>query len=101
MSSRLNLHTRLIEVLGTTNVYYQPPASITMNYPAIVYSRDNIASIHANDTVYASRVQYQVIVIDKDPDSIVVDKIAALPTCKFDRQYSADNLNHDVFILQF
>ena len=50
MASRLNLHNELIKMLGTNNVYYQPPESIKMKYPAIVYSKSNIRSTFANDS---------------------------------------------------
>lgn len=94
---RLELHEILCDILGSRNVYYQPPASIQMNYPAIVYGLDNISNIHANDGVYLSRRKYAITVIDKDPDSKIVDDISHLPTCQFNRHYQKDNLYHDVF----
>lgn len=98
---RLELHEMLCGILGTRNVYFQPPESIKMNYPAIVYSLDNVENKYANDGVYLSARRYSVIVIDKDPDSIIVDKIALLSKCRFDRFYTKDNLNHYVFELYF
>jgi len=32
---RIQLHEILCDVLGTRNVYFQPPESVDMNYPAI------------------------------------------------------------------
>lgn len=101
MASRLELQTKLETILGSQNVYYQPPASIIMKYPAIVYSRDTIRSNFANNNVYTITKSYELIVIDKNPDSIIVDKIASLPSCKFSRNYTVDNLNHDAFTIQF
>lgn len=87
------------ELLGSRNVYYQPPANIKMNYPAIIYNREGIDNDHANNNVYMQRHIYNVTVIDKDPDSEIVDKVSKLPACSFNRHFTADNLNHDVFIL--
>lgn len=101
MASRLELQTVLENLLGSRNVYYQPPSSINMNYPAIVYSRKTIDNVHAGDIVYGQFNAYEVIVIDEDPDSEIVDTISQLPTCRFDRHYESDNLNHDVFTLYF
>lgn len=101
MGSRLELQTLLETILGSRNVYYQPPASLIMKYPAIVYSRDDIKSIFANDSVYNINKSYELIVIDKNPDSIIVDRISALPSCRFNRNYTADNLNHDSFTIRF
>lgn len=101
MGSRLELQTLLEEILGSRNVYFQPPASIRMNYPAIVYSRSDIVNTHANNAVYAQTKAYEVVVIDFDPESQIVDKVSKLPMCMFDRHYTVDNLNHDVFVLYF
>jgi hypothetical protein len=101
MASRLELHTKLEVILGSKNVYYQPPESMIMVYPAIVYSRDTMASKYANDNVYNISTAYEVIVIDRDPDSEIPGRVALLPTCKFNANYTKDNLNHDAFTIQF
>lgn len=101
MASRLDLQTLLEDLLGSKNVYYQPPASLLMRYPAIVYSRDDIENIHADNRVYMQHTAYLVTVIDKNPDSEYVKKVSMLPMCAYDRHYVADNLNHDTFILYF
>lgn len=101
MASRLELHEVLCEILGSRNVYFQPPASVKMQYPAIVYSRSNIENTHADNTVYLQGWCYEIVVIDPNPDSEYVEKISKLPFCSFDRHYPSDNLNHDVFTLYF
>ena len=52
MASRLELQTKFENILGSRNVYFQPPSSVQMRYPAIVYSRKNIEIRNANDGVY-------------------------------------------------
>lgn len=101
MDNRLKLQTLLEELLGSRNVYFQPPSSVRMKYPAIVYSRDDIRNDHANNQTYMQSTAYQVTVIDSDPDSEIVKKVANLPMCAFDRHYVADNLNHDTFTLYY
>ena len=101
MSTRLKLHELLCDVLGSRNVYYQTPESIKMKYPAIRYSRDDILTEHANNNPYIQTTAYQVVVIDEDPDSEIVERVKRLPNCSFDRHYAADNLNHDVFIIYY
>ena len=39
MKTRYELHEFLCEILGSRNVYFQPPESVKMKYPAIVYER--------------------------------------------------------------
>lgn len=101
MASRLKLQTELEELLGTRNVYYSPPASLKMQYPAIVYSRSDIDNAHANNSVYKQECAYEITVIDRNPDSEIVKKVSRLPRCRFNRHYPSDNLNHDVFTIYY
>ena len=101
MDRRLLFHEVLCEVLGSRNVYFQPPESVKMCYHAIVYARNGIKPTYANNGVYLSQMEYSVTVIDKDPDSPIVGKVALLPTSKFNRHYEKDNLNHDVYTIFF
>lgn len=101
MAPRLELQTLLEDLLGTRNVYFQPPANVQMEYPCILYKRDAADSQFAGNTPYRYTKRYQVTYISQDPDSEIPDKIAALPMCVFDRHYAVRNLNHDVFSLFF
>lgn len=102
MASRLELQSKLEELLGSRNVYYQPPTSSTMKYPAIKYSKANIKSTFANNKgAYTKKNAYEIIVIDAKPDNEVINKLTKLPYCSFSRHYKANNLNHDVFTLYY
>lgn len=101
MASRLKLQTELEELLGSENVYFQPPSSVKMKYPAIKYSLSNIEIKHADDTSYNNKRVYELILIDSSPDSEFVDKLLQLPYCSFDRFYPSDNLNHYSFTLYY
>lgn len=101
MATRIDLQNVLEELLGSRNVYYQPPESLKMNYPAIVYARKTIDNSYANNSVYKQNYAYEITVIDKNPDSEIVNKVSKLPTCRFDRHFKSDNLNHDVFTLYY
>lgn len=99
MNDRLALHELLCEKLGSRNVYFQPPESVKMKYPAIRYSRNRIENTSADNIVYRQSVSYTITVIDKDPDSEIVERVSTIPHIMYDRSYIADNLNHDVFRL--
>lgn len=101
MGNRLKQHEVFCDILGSRNVYFQPPESVAMKYPAIRYSLSNIENINANDFPYKQSKAYEVILIDPNPDSQYVDRISQLPYCGFDRYYPADNLNHYVFTLYY
>lgn len=103
MNRRLMLHKLLCEVLScptsgdNCRVHFQPPSSVRMKYPAIVYALDDIENTFADDGVYLSKKKYLITVIDSDPDSKLIEKVSILPTCRYNRHYTKDNLNHDVF----
>ncbi len=101
MGKREDLHELLCRILGSRNVYFQPPASIHMEYPAVVYSLSDILVTPANNAPYWKKKAYEIILIDKNPDNTFVDAISDLPYCRFVRPYVADNLNHYVFHLYY
>lgn len=93
------LHKVMKDVSGVENVYFQPPENLLLKYPAIVYSRSDIRNRPADDMVYSQFTFYDLTVIDKNPDSLLVYAVASLPRCKFGRHYKSDNLNHDTFTI--
>lgn len=99
--SRLELHEILCNLLGSRNVYFQPPPSVQMKYEAIVYSLNDISVNYADDIKYKSMKRYSVIAISKNPDSELCNKLLDLPYSELDRFYTADNLNHWVITLYF
>lgn len=106
-NKRLELHEILCDLVNITepdgdrHVYFNPLESVRMKYPAIRYSRSRINNTHADNSVYNQTKSYEVIVIDKNPDSGIVDRVSVLPLCRHDRTYKADNLNHDVFTINY
>ena len=99
LNDRLELDALLCEILGSSNVYFQPPESVKMKYPAIVYSRNRIENVSADNVIYKQDVSYSITVIDRDPDSEIVERMSKIPKIMYDCSYVADNLNHDVFTL--
>lgn len=101
MASRLELHDKLVEILGSNNVYYQPPESLKLHYPCIIYSLTGIDNTFANDGIYLQKRQYEIVVVSFDPDTEISDKMSKFPYTSYSRHYNSDNLNHDVFKTYF
>ena len=99
MASRPELHEELCEILGSRNVYFQPPESVKMKYPAIRYKRARVDNRSANDSVYLQWNGYELVLIDPNPDSNFVETLSKRPNCRWERHYFADGLNHDVFTI--
>lgn len=101
MLSRLKLHSELLEILGNNNAYFQPPSSVQLKYPAIIYERINIKNGHANNSVYSQNHFYQITVVDDNPDSEIMTKMSQFPTAKFTNFNTSNNLNHWVFTISY
>ncbi len=101
MDRRLDLQSLLEALLGSGNVYFQPPPNVTLQFPAIVYKRDNARTLFADDNPYAVHRRYLVTLVSANPDDPTWEKLAALPLCLHERGFAANNLNHDVFNLYF
>lgn len=99
MESNLKLQALLEELLGSRNVYFQPPESVKLKYDAIVYRRKSIDNTYANDSVYKQDDAWELTVIYRDPNCEIPRKVSQLPRCRFDRHFVVDNLYHDVFTL--
>ena len=94
---RKDLHSLLKQILGSDNVYYQPPQNRQMSYPAIRYNLDDIDDELADDKTYLRKRVYRITLICALPDSEVIDALLDLPFCNYVSHYTSENLNHDVF----
>ena len=101
MKTRTDLQTLLEETIGSKNVYFQPPETVKIKYPCVIYSLEDIDNTFADNDVYLQQKAYSITVVDKNPDSEIRDKISLLPRCRFNRAYTADKLNHYVFIIYY
>lgn len=101
MDQYQKLQSEFEVLLGSRNVYYQPPPSTQMHYPAIRFLKTSIDSTYANNKKYLNKTRYEITVIDKMPDNPVIDKLLELPYSSFDRHYVADKLNHDVITIYY
>lgn len=102
MASRLELQSELEELLGSNKVYFQPPESLQMQYPCIRYNLSSGVTNFADNRPYKFTRQYSLTYIYKNPDSGITNEIAMhFPMSRFDRHYTADGLNHDVFTIYY
>ena len=102
MSSRLELQAMFEEVLGSRNVYFQPPPTVKMKYDATRYSLGGKDLKRANNKLYLFTNEYEGVVITPDPDTTIPNTIlSTFEMCSFGRPYVADNLYHYPFTLYY
>ena len=101
MRSRVDLQTKLETILGSRNVYFQPPASAKIQYPCIIYKKNVMDAMYADNYKYGKSQNYTITVVYKDPDSDLPDKVfSSFDFCSPNTPtYVADNLYHDVFTI--
>lgn len=98
----LKLATILENILGSKNVYYQPPPNVEMKYPCIVFKLSSGDSQFADNKPYIYTDRYSIQLISKDPvEDEIHDKIVHLPMCIFDRPFTKNNLNHWNYYIYF
>ena len=102
MASRLNLHEELCEILGSRYVYFQPPESLKLNHPCIIYKLLSPNVKKADNINYMVTKQYRVIVVDSDPDSEIPDNIMKhFNLLTMTDPYTSDGMYHYVFNLYY
>lgn len=99
--NRLHLRDLLIRVMEDAgeepNLYYQPPESIHLNYPCIIYQLKGLDSTYANDNPYIQKVSFEATYITRSSTSSVITNLGKLSCSKFDRYFVTDNLHHYVY----
>ena len=96
MASRLKLQEELEYVLGSRNVYFQPPESVKINYDAIVYGLSNDYVRHADNRPYLGYDRYDITVISKNPDNNIAKRIKGrfCPSLPINSFRSLNHQNH-------
>lgn len=102
MARRLMLQSELETLLGSEEVNFQPPESIKLKYPCIIYNRDAGDILRADDSVYRHLHGYTVTTISRDPDNTIADDILRhFKYCYYVRRFVVDNLYHDILKLYY
>lgn len=99
---RLYLQKLLETLPSVEKVFFQPPSTVKLKYPCIIYRWDGEKEFKADDSAYNCRRRYSVTIIDSNPDSVIPDIFHKnFLMSSLDRTYTSDNLNHWVYTLYF
>ena len=100
-SQRLKLHQELLDVSGLP-CYFQPPETLKMEYPCIVYEKDGIKLEHADNIRYLKMDRYTLKLIHRDPDNELPYKLLEhFEYISYGQRYIANNLYHDTLTLYY
>lgn len=81
------------------NVYFQPPESVKIEYPCVIYDLSQIKPMYANDSVYNIHDAYSITYITRKADDLNLAAMATIPCIRHDRTYVSEGLYHHVFTL--
>lgn len=76
------------------HVYFQPPESIKLVYPCIIYHISNIDTLYSSNLPYAHFISFETKYISKDSTSKVPNRLLKLPRSRFNTYYTAEKLHH-------
>ena len=101
MDKRMLLQSELERLVGP-NVYFQPPATVQLKYPCVIYNLSSGNSIYADNSVYTYTNRFELIFIYRKQNMEIVETVLRTFTmCTVSRVYIADNLYHYVFNLYY
>lgn len=99
---RLGFHQLLVDTLGEGyKVYFQPPETLKIDKPCVIYRRRYLESSNADNIDYKRDRQYTVTLVSRDPDDEAVDKLDSLPYSRYVSHSVVDNLNQDTFEIYY
>ena len=98
--NRPALHEKLCEILGSRNVYFDPPSNIHLNYPCIIYKRIASEARRADNLRYINWYPYDVQIISKDPEFELFDTfLSHFDAGREGAPFVSDNLHHSNFTI--
>ena len=98
-NARYELNAKLKDI--TPNVYYQPGDGSMLKYPCIVYNRQNVNNIHANNNgLYTGSITYQVVYMSKNGENTIVNKmLRSFPTSTLTSFLTSEGVYHEYYQL--
>jgi hypothetical protein len=102
MAERLKLHQELCELIGSKNVYFDPPENIKLKYPCFIYESDVPFDVKANNHSYFFMKRYSVTYIDTNPDNDMTEKMLKhFMLISAGNPYVSDNIHHYPFDIYY
>lgn len=92
--TRIDLHHMLVDMLGSDNVFFDPPEKFKLQYPCIVYSLEGFSDISADNIAYRRMRRYNLTYITPIPEDPFADELADLRYCTLNRPFISSDLYH-------
>jgi len=97
-ANRIELRAKLLSALSDCDedaaLYFQPPESVKLEYPCVIYRVATFTTSNADNIHYKKNVTFDVTYITRSSTSKVPSRMLEEPLMSFDRYYTAENLHH-------
>ena len=87
--------------LGNNNVYFQPPESVKINYPCIIWNLSKTASTYADDRSYIQNPKYVIRYVSTEPDDQMRFTLVDVLGVPIIQVYCKDGLYHYIYELYY
>lgn len=105
--SRLFIHNELVKVLTRTHpdaekrVFFNPDSNTKLAYPCIIYKEQTYNARRADNLRYFSSIEYQITIIDRDPDTSIHENILDhFEHSRYSNNFRSDNLIHHILTIE-
>lgn len=100
MLKRVDIQEKFKFLLGSDNVYYQPPANLKMKYPAIVYSLDGLDVKRFDNTRLINKNCFSVTHIYRnESENLVETMLKNFEYISFDNRSIVDGIYNDHYTI--
>ena len=100
MLKRVDIQETFKFLLGSNNVYYQPPANLKMKYPAIVYSLDGLDVKRFDNTRLINKNCFSVTHIYRnESENLVETMLKNFEYISFDNRSIVDGIYNDHYTI--
>lgn len=102
MDDRLKLQLILESIDPKAKVYYQPPSSLSIVYPCMIYKDAPSHINRASDGLYRYVRCYELSYISKSPNMEISKEILSrFNYSKMNSSYVSDGLIHSIFTIYY
>ena len=100
MLKRVDIQEKFKFLLGSNNVYYQPPANLKMKYPAIVYSLDGLDVKRFDNARLINKNCFSVTHIYRnESENLVETMLKNFEYISFDNRSIVDGIYNDHYTI--
>lgn len=94
LAKRIDLQRYLESLVGKGRVYFEPPETLKIQYPCIVYNLSRFDPVSADNLSYTVHQDYDVQYITREPEPDIPLKLAYSKRFRAGQHFVSDGMHH-------